>query len=428
MKMHTAWQKGCALAAALAMVFTALAVMSAPGVRADTTVANTNDRFRVTFVDAYMLSETVYDEDPVSGDHYLLGSGDGVRDWTSTANTLRINLTLVNTWPMVTTCALNITAYDAAVFDFDDPDHAANSEVNGGTWTAGIPAVNTTGWNAWDFSFDVLKTSGLGSASNTELTVKLWYSGGGSGTGGNNVNFNARIYLSSIFDDEATDGHALADPVLDDVSPGEDDPFFEAGDTFQDTDLALHNYDGTAIDNIYATVDPVDDDIITLAGDKDTCWIPGTIAGGANQVAKYRTDVASGAPPGMYPGSLTINYTRADSHLRVTESGLVINWPVNFNFRNTDPMPVDEYYSYEQVTATEVVVEGGGAANNTTKVSDTPLEDSENGTAEGGAGDMAEGDGATAAKASWNVLVVAGAVAVLVVLTLAVLYIRRSKN
>jgi cbb3-type cytochrome oxidase subunit 3 len=346
------WRKEISLLLVGLMIMSGLVAFSAPAVTAHTRLTGGAGRFTVLFNDPTMMSELVYEVDPIDNDYYLLGEGDGVRDYQAFDNTVRVGVQLTNNWPPVTQATLNITSYQATVFDFNDPDHETHSPVQGGAFAV-IPAVNTTGFANFTFMFDVLRTSVLGSDANTQVSMRLWFSGGGSGSSGENIDFNINIYLSSLFDDPATEAHEHIPDILDNNAAAGEDVLFEAGDMFEPALIRLTNYGQSDIDDLVCTVTPPANSGITLR--ENRAWLPNGINPAGTGDATFRVDVASRTLPGVYHGTAAITYTRDDSGLAITEPATqVVDFRVNYNFYSTNPYPAADTESMDQCYASSV--------------------------------------------------------------------------
>ena len=360
-------KKGSALLLVGMMIMSGLvAFLSAPVVSADTIVGSS--RFDVVFDDTFMTDELIYDVDNADMSYFFLGEGDGVQDDQATANTLGIQIQCVNDWyatgdTNATNVNVNITNYNSNVFDFEDPD-PSTSDINGGVWPApgiatfaGDLAGVTTMTFTW--TFDVLKTAGLGAASDTSIDLRIWYR---VAPAGRTSTFDVQIYLSSIFDDPTTPGHEHLPDMLDANTGAGEDVLFEAGDTFEPARLELWNYDSTDIDDLECIVTPPTANGITLRNNR--AWLPNGINPGQSDNATYRVDVASRTLPGVYPGTAAITYTRDDSDLRIVEPVTnVVDFRVNYNFYNANPYPVFDTESREQCYASAVtLLEDDGVA------------------------------------------------------------------
>jgi hypothetical protein len=168
------------------------------------------------------------------------------------------------------------------------------------------------------------------------------------------LTFNVQIYISSIFDNPGTEGHELL-PDVQDATGGGDDVRFEAGDVFEAGTITLHNYDDNGITDLECWLTAPSNSGITLRFNR--AWLPNGIANGVNGVCNYRVDVASRTLPGIYHGTAAINYTRQDNNVRITEPVTAsIEFEVDYNFRDTDPIPVGNNESNEQCYASGVII------------------------------------------------------------------------
>jgi hypothetical protein len=338
----------------------------------------------VDFIPTRMIAESTYDIDPVTNVYYKLGMGDGIQDWAATKNTLTVAINCYNDWAVshavnASMVTAYVTGFTATALDFNAPSVASRSPINiaGATvatpWAPGAsadPGIAGTTTAGFSWTFDILKAAGLGAAGDTTVNLRVQYrliDAVHTAASWYNATFSVQIYLSSIFANHAggiNRVHTLSDAAMENVIVAgvEANDNFEAGDMFADTAFNLHNYDSAVnIGNIYAKVTPTGTTSgITLSNNKDTCWLPGTIAFGGGDVAHYRTDVAVHRIPGRVPGTAAINYTRTDSpNLRITESNLAINWPVGFNFANKDPGNGFNYSANQcHVTDVTLVTEG----------------------------------------------------------------------
>jgi len=364
--MKQTWQKGSALLiVGVMMISTLVALISAPVVVADTTAGSS--RFDIVFDDTFMEDEVIYDVDNADNSYFLLGEGDGVQDDQATANTLGIQIQCTNDWfetgsSNATVVNVNITSYNKAVFDFTDAD-TSTTDIPSTPWNPGSATFlgDPTGISTSTFTwtFDVLKTTGLGAGADTAVSLRIWYNVGS----GQTAVFDVQIYLSSIFDDPTTNDHEVL-PYLRDVetSPGPDDSRFEAGDVFEDTALEIWNYDDEEITDVQVTLteptlDPNGDatDDVSLFDGRNLCILANIPAMDSDN-ASYRTNVDARALPGWYDGSADLTYTRSDSDLTVTEAGHVVTWEVDFSFADNDPEGDENPYSEFQLRATSVTI------------------------------------------------------------------------
>ncbi|MCK4757304.1 MAG: hypothetical protein KAS67_02515, partial [Thermoplasmata archaeon] len=309
----------------------------------------------IVFDTDFMLDEKVWMSNVAGTNPYNLGEGDGLDDDAVTGDSCDLRIRLHNT--DVTDAAndfyVNITSYTATVFDFEDTV----------TGTAGVQVsvgpliIAANGYQNFDFNFDVLATNiALGTSTNTAITLTWDYLDDNSGTPLSVTgNTGGYIYLSSIFDDPANDPDEQLPNMEDEAEIG--DPEFEAGDTFEEAEMDLLNYElGTDnIDDLTCVVTPPGDGI-TFSGDRDTCIIPGGIDAGVTDQTLYRVDVAAQKAPGIYDGSAVITYTRADSDLRVTENDLLVEFEVDFSFDDVNATDDGNPYSEFQCRATSVTV------------------------------------------------------------------------
>ncbi len=330
------------------MIMSGLVAFSAP-VIADTQVVNNS--LEVVFNPAFMVDELVWSKDPTVNNPYNLGEGDGIDDDATTADSCTLRITIRNIdADAAQDFYLNITQYQASVFDFRDTV-AATAGVQVSVGPVAIASGATANFN---FNFDILATNiPLGTSSNTQITFAWDYidAGGPTDVTGNR---NGHIYIASIFDNPAED----LDEQLPNMEDENDDAEFEAGDLFEEAEMDLHNYElGTDnIDDLTCVVTVPASSGITFSGGRDTCMIPAGINVGTTASTLYRVDVAAGTPPGVYTGSADITYTRADSGLTVTENDLAVDFEVDFSFDDDDPVPEGELYSQYQCYATGVTV------------------------------------------------------------------------
>jgi len=356
-----------------------VAFLSAP-VSAHTIIPNTNNRFRVNYNAATMNAEMVYDVDPNDGSYYLLGEqSDAVTDRIATANTLTVTLECLNNWIIwfddgtsqsrwISDVHVNITNDVTGVFDFQDSNTLSSAPdiqpTTGGAWSPAVgPAGNTTHPYTW--TFDVLTTSGLGPS--VDVPMRIWYNMNGTAQ---SQTFAIKIYISSIFDNPATEGHEIL-PDVQDATYNGDDVRFEAGDVFEAATINITNYawQGKSINDLECYLTPPAGSGITLRFNR--AWVPGTTNANATATLYYRVDVASRTLPGIYHGTAAINYTRMDNNLRITEpANAPIEFEVDYNFRDTNPIPVGNNESNEQCFASGVVIIDEEA--NTTKQIDSP--------------------------------------------------------
>lgn len=360
--MTKTWQKGSALLLVGVMIVSSLvALISAPVATADSFIPGTSDRFEVDFIDTWMEDELIFDVDPNDNSYYLLGEGDGVADNTANTNFLDVNIDCENAW-QITNVLVNITGYDDTVFDFNDLDDTEPDwPSDTGWWNTGGVNGSTQNFGFW---FDVLKTSGLGAATDTTIDMRIVYYESGTKR---SEDFTIQIYLSSIFDNPATQEHEMLPNMLD-ASGGGDDARFEAGDSFEPATLNLHNYDNDDITDVTCTVTPPSP--ITFSNNVDYCTIPAGITAGGNVNANYRVNVPAGTAPDIYMGTASITYTRddGDGELTVTETGRELDFEVDFNFRDEDPVSpntADTDISEFQVTTTGVQIVEEVPANGT---------------------------------------------------------------
>jgi len=231
--------------------------------------------------------------------------------------------------------------------------------------------TDTFGWN-----FDILIDDMLGASAQTQITIQYSYRDitplpveRRTGT------FNIYIWLSSLFDEGNTEEiEGLADLYEDEP---DDDDYFEAGDVFSNTALDMYNPSQDDFEDLTVELTPPAG--ITLSGD-GTCWMPEWDAGTWNTDTFYfRSSINQRLAPGMHEGTAVFSYLRLDSNIMVTEPAHPINWPVDFNFRDTDPGGEDADgndlpYSENQIKATNVTITDIGEAE------ETPANTSGNGT------------------------------------------------
>jgi len=337
-----------------AMALSAFAVF---GAMADTEVVS--DKLEIQYNPTFMVEELVWHADPTGANPYNLGEGDGANDNTNTVDSCTIRIVVENTdVDPAGDFYLNITDYDQNVFDFADTVPAtAGVQVSYGPVIIASSATENC-----EFTFDVIATNiPLGTSTNTLIEIS-WDYVDNPGVDDTDIigNEDGWIYLSSIFDDPASD----PDEVLEDMQDENDDPEFEAGDMFEESEMDLHNYDDDDIDALSCTVTEPGDGV-TLSGGQGTCEIPGGIAAGATESTLYRTNVADQTPPGQYWGSADISYTRDDSGLVVTENDLAVLWEVDFSFADDDSVVAGQPYSDSQATATDVEITDDGESHTT---------------------------------------------------------------
>ncbi|MCK5038158.1 MAG: hypothetical protein KAS16_03570 [Thermoplasmata archaeon] len=354
--MKQTWQKGSALlVVCVMMISTMVALISAPLVVGDTEILD--NMFEVVYDPDFMLDEGVYYADVAATSLFLLGEGDGVSDDTATANVLRIEIQCLDVdfdgtvGDDVLDVRVNITDFNAGVFDFQDDVTTTNAPHYEGTPTAAPWSPNADGQTmVYTWEFDVLETAELGLTADTVVDCTITYENANTNVFINEVDFSVEIYLSSIFDDPATENVDNLPNMVDATGAG-DDARFEAGDNFEAATLNLNNFDTTGVTDMTCTV--VAPEPLTFANGIDYCIIPLGIGAGANVDANYRVNVPAGTTPDIYTGSAVITYARADSDLVITESGWDVDFEVDFNFRDTDPLSpnaVDTKISIYQVT------------------------------------------------------------------------------
>ncbi len=354
--MKNTWQKGSAMLIVCAMLASVLvALVSVPVVSADTEVVTGG--LDIVFDTTFMQDEMVWMSNNAGTNPYNLGEGDGLDDDAVTVDSCELRITVHNTdtADAANDFYINITAFGATgVFDFEDTvAGTAGLQVS-----VGPLVVAADGTNNFDFNFDVLATNiALGSSTDTAITITWDYLDDNGGTPqsvtGNKV---GHIYLSSIFDDPANDPDEQLSN-MDDATGGGDDARFEAGDSFEAATLNLSNYDGDDITDLTCTIVPPSP--ITFSNGINYCIMTDGITAGWYEDANYRVNVPAGTTPDIYPGTASITYTRDDSDLTVTENNLGVDFEVDFNFRDTDPVSpntVDTNISIYQVTTTGVLI------------------------------------------------------------------------
>ncbi len=358
--MKQTWQKGSALLmVGVMMISTLVALISAPVVLADEPITASSGRFDVDYDAADMFQELYYDIDSSDTSYYLLGEGDG----TAMTNDLTIDLNIMNNWNL-NDIWVNITGWTPTdSLDFNDNDPAETGfPSNEGIYNGPFPA-NGTGSRSFSWDFDILQTTGIGVDNAPRVNMRVYWM---DGTTKASADFSVYIYLSSMFDDPATEAHDILPDMLD-ASGGGDDAMFEAGDNFEAATLNFNNFDtNSGITDLTATVTPPAP--LTFSNDINYCVIPGGIGAGANMDANYRVNVPPGTTPDIYTGTVSIEYTRADSGLVVTESGLDVDFLVDFNFRDEDsasPNTVDTDISMYQMTTISTRIVEEVAANGT---------------------------------------------------------------
>jgi len=353
-----------------AMAVTALAMLATPA-NADSIIPSTST-FRIVYVPATMAPPSdayppVYEKD-TDGSYFLLGEGDGVRNYATVGasqNTLSITLVAMNAW-QVNNTYLNITNYDQTIFDFADAD-SSNLEVMG----AGSPVNFMTGTTPWGngtashsftWTFDVLKTAGLGADTSTELTLRAQYATDTNTAPTTVSDIHVRIYISSIFDDPASITHENP-PNVNETVAGTEDVAFEAGDAFAEGNITFHNFDNAVDGNILnldavltvPTTTPVNQ-IACFGGNAEAKNNSGIPNGGTSGL-KWRFNIAQGTLPGIYPGSVAITYTRGG--MTINEGSRVTNWTVDYNFRDTNSGSGDGW-SRNQCWASSVTIVDNG--------------------------------------------------------------------
>jgi hypothetical protein len=294
---------------------------------------------------------------------YRPGEGDGAKDWDTmgaTENDLNVDIRILDS--DCDDLYINITGVEEdSWWDFDDtgdtitPDaFPVASSIAGNNYAAGTVATAT--WN-----FDILVTDYIGHGDETEITCSYSYWDNNAAerrTG----SFDIYIHLSTLYDNSAfNEDHVTTLPDLAENTLNDDGAFFEAGDVFADTQLTLPNHLGEAVSDIWINITPPAASGITVdAG--GTAWFPGSLAGGGTtQVFNYRTNVDLGTLPGRYTGTASIEYSTG-AGLRITEPDAPIDWLVDFSFRDDDPKPENQKYSFDQmqVTAATLIDDGSG--------------------------------------------------------------------
>jgi hypothetical protein len=368
------------LVIALSMtLFTGLvAFLSAPVVSADTILRA--DWIDLDYDPATMLGEAIYNVDAIDATFFCLGEGDGINDDTASTCTIQMQVNIRD--DDVDGLLLNISQYSEAAFDFNDLD-TSTDQIEGNYVGGNIhPATNPMDgdWMIYQFQFDVLATSTLGTPGSRDLTIRYWYWDENALQERSDTLSGVKIYIASIFDNPAND----PDGQLANAMDGNEDGPFEAGDMFEATTITLTNYEplgGSDITDLEATVTEPGNGV-TLSGGRNVCSIPNGIASAVNvppitqQTANllFRTDVAVGTPPGVYSATADIVYTRADSDLTVTEDNLGVDWQVDFSFADDDPFEAGKPYSEYQCVATEVTITDADVGDENVTRSDESLD------------------------------------------------------
>jgi cbb3-type cytochrome oxidase subunit 3 len=340
-------RKGYALLLVGMMVISGLvAFLSAPVVSADTELRA--DWIDLIYDTNMMFDEAEYGRDYADGSFFCLGEGDGVNDDTASTCTIVMNVSVKD--DDVETLLLNISQYSESAFDFHDSD-TTTDQIEGNELT-GIADPIAGDVLQFEFTFDVLATSTLGTPSARDFTIRYWYWDQNAAQERSDTLSGVQIYIASVFDDPASD----PDEQLSNAEDGNEDPAFEAGDMFEETTINLMNYDpGSGITDLTATVTEPGNGV-TLSGGRNVCSIPNGIPLLDNDDLLYRTDVAVGTAPGVYSGVADITYERVDSGLPCTEDSLGVDWQVDFSFADDDAFEDGDLYSENQCRATNVTI------------------------------------------------------------------------
>lgn len=303
-------------------------------------------RLELVFDHTYMIDEQVWYKGQYEWLFYHLGEGDGIDDDMTTGDSCRLRIEIMNIgMDTMGDFYLNITNYDQLVFDFEDTDFfEPGCQTSSGPFTL-MPFMTMN----FDFWFDILAVDlPLGTSSYTEFTATFDYIEDPGGYNMNRMgNFDGWIYLSSVFDDPYDEPDRALEGVWDD----NEDIEFEAGDEFEDSEVWIDNYGEVDLEDLVCTLTEPGNGV-TLSYGINTASLPYPIGPGMSEQLLFRTDVAPHTPPGTYPGLATMEYTREDSGLRVTESDLGADWLVDFNFADQDPVVAYQQYSEYQLRRT----------------------------------------------------------------------------
>jgi hypothetical protein len=178
-------------------------------------------------------------------------------------------------------------------------------------------------------------------------------------TAGNSQQFAFSIYVSSLMHvvatpDKAHDLTLKSGNYIQDGSGG--DAPFEAGDKFKEAVFTLHNHAPfTITDPQFNLTSPTG---ITLV--RPNAKFVGDVATTINEDLAWRVDVAARTAPGIYKGTAILNYQRTEAGIvkNIVESSRPIDYTVDYNFKDNDPMVDGEDYSIFQCYATNVSITG----------------------------------------------------------------------
>jgi cbb3-type cytochrome oxidase subunit 3 len=177
-------------------------------------------------------------------------------------------------------------------------------------------------------------------------------------TAGNSQQIAFSIYVSSLMHvvatpDKVHDLTMKSGDYIQDNSTGGDAPF-EAGDKFKETRFTLHNNAPFTITDPQLNLTAPTGFTLVRPNAKYVGDVATTIAFNLN----WRMDVAAGTPPGVYKGTAILNYQRTEAGIvkNIREDVRPIDYTVDYNFKDNDPMVDGEDYSIFQCYATNVSI------------------------------------------------------------------------
>lgn len=225
-------------------------------------------------------------------------------------------------------------------------------------WT---PAAGTSAWlaDAWLTGVFTIDIGDAGAVETTyPMRVGIQYTLAGS-VENNYLTFE--VYVSSVMHDDASDAtrdtaHEMTydsgDYIIDNSVGGDD--AFEAGDDFKEASYDLNNYAGFAITDPKLTLTAPAGFTLVEA----YAQFMGDIAANADETLLWRLNVAARTLPGVYQGNATLTYQRDVGGLvkDIAEGQRTIEYTVDYNFKDNDPVVDGEAYSIFQCYASAVTI------------------------------------------------------------------------
>lgn len=338
-----------AMLLALCMVLTAfVAVVSMP-VGADQ--VSSGGTFEIYWLDSWMEDdpdlagvdeEIVFNYDDNQGNLYYLGDEGAEIQLRMRNNEVddiwNVYITLVASDPIIAGVPDNRWP---ASGDYGDPG-TVFSGGSPGEWIDDNPGSAALQGEPW-FTIDIATSGAVNTLYPNALQVTINYEDAG---GPDSDTFSFDIFISSVFDRDASDAQRDEHDDLPFIDETDSDDEFEAGVLMQEGEFSEDNWAGFAISDVEATISGLPTGI-SLSGGYATAINPGPItANGGDLDLYWRFNVNSDVAPGFYDFDIAFTYVRDDTGETITESargsGLYVDFTPRLIARLQSPVEITQ--------------------------------------------------------------------------------------